>query len=972
MTTNAFDNLDEIFLMFSPSDLVGTLSPGLGDPSQLKSNVFVQLRDLFENGGRGVRTISDIVNQIETLSGQATSQDRIQTWGASSPVNVSQYLTIWSSFAPPKDNPSGVSSLLEIIGNDFKAPNPSSQIQSVILSRTPFLSPATRNTSRSDIFMNSMPSVVLSQMTPYLQVDFQFARPASNFLQTVSQLKLLMGAADTSAMSGDSANAQMVAGHRIVSNLPTTDLATAIKQSVNPTSEVDYAGMELFTSPVTLTNPQPNVNVGNAGLRYTNVLDPFRPFASLEHVTISAKPSGAGFYCYKTANMTIKVHDRSRLNEISDLIRPLAYNNVTVWMTYGWRAPVRGNQTQNPYFAYINDNLMMREAYHVKNSSFTFDKIGQVTLNLELYTKGVTELRDIKITEFSGTAAATLKKIKELTEKISAAMIALNISQPQGLNKEIRAYQLLEDGAQGVFPSDLTTTDVKTSIDKLDAALSKGNTDLAAQKTLIGSMKDLYKSKNSKFDLKEQLAHDISTNVASMFEKVADSKSDPFLVKKSGDLLTAISTFTKSNPNQVVSFGRLFCTFALRHIVSMPEVVDEIQVYFYSLNEHCGPVSCYNIAEFPINLKRFKNAYEAEMKSRPGETITLEDFMALAVNSQFLDISAIGYGLNEFFQPDTGEQLKKDAEGAYESFLVSQSKKYGTFQIPSVEMHIEMSHKRTDATGQCDVLQEMLYSPLTGAQGSKQMSANSAYKIMRIHFYDRQANAYESAFQLLSNVNNAGSSLSNPAITAGSSTPTGTPPPNAPSRGVAGTLTSISNSTGIKVTQDKTNGKIILQYVPPVVPSSNQQIKDIVSKLVPTIRFGSNGTTITNANVTSKAEPLLSTVNMQRTMKIKNNVAPNGGGEHGLPLRVIPAQMTLTTLGNPLATMAQQYFVDFQTGTTLDNLYIVTGLDHSFSPGKFETSWKLAFADAYGRFESSTNLLDQAKQLPDPAPAKKP
>jgi len=80
-------------------------------------------------------------------------------------------------------------------------------------------------------------------------------------------------------------------------------------------------------------------------------------------------------------------------------------------------------------------------------------------------------------------------------------------------------------------------------------------------------------------------------------------------------------------------------------------------------------------------------------------------------------------------------------------------------------------------------------------------------------------------------------------------------------------------------------------------------------------------------------------------------------------LIVIPAQMNMMSLGNPLATMAQQYFIDFQTGTTLDNLYIVTGHNHTFSPGKFETQWTFGYSDAYGVFEGAPNIVQQIALL---------
>ncbi len=167
-----------------------------------------------------------------------------------------------------------------------------------------------------------------------------------------------------------------------------------------------------------------------------------------------------------------------------------------------------------------------------------------------------------------------------------------------------------------------------------------------------------------------------------------------------------------------------------------------------------------------------------------------------------------------------------------------------------------------------------------------------------------------------------------------------------------------SSGGTLQLLLDAATGKVQLLNT-----TSNQRIKDAVSKMVPTIRFGSNGTTILNAALGSHADPRVTSVNMQRSMTVRNTAAPNGSGEFGLPLRVIPAQLQMTTLGNPLAMMAQVYFIDFQTGTTLDNLYIVTGLTHTITPGKFETSWQFGYSDAYGVFEQAVQVSKNGSNI---------
>jgi len=85
--------------------------------------------------------------------------------------------------------------------------------------------------------------------------------------------------------------------------------------------------------------------------------------------------------------------------------------------------------------------------------------------------------------------------------------------------------------------------------------------------------------------------------------------------------------------------------------------------------------------------------------------------------------------------------------------------------------------------------------------------------------------------------------------------------------------------------------------------------------------------------------------------------------ENALPLRLLPMQLTMNTYGCPIAQLYQQYFLDFGTGTTLDNVYSCTQINHSFAPGKFETSWTFVYSDGYGRFYNAAALNPSIKDL---------
>jgi hypothetical protein len=68
-------------------------------------------------------------------------------------------------------------------------------------------------------------------------------------------------------------------------------------------------------------------------------------------------------------------------------------------------------------------------------------------------------------------------------------------------------------------------------------------------------------------------------------------------------------------------------------------------------------------------------------------------------------------------------------------------------------------------------------------------------------------------------------------------------------------------------------------------------------------------------------------------------------------------------LGCALIQLAQIWFIDFMTGTTIDNLYIVTQLTHSIQPGKFETQVTFGFADAYGALEGAPSVVSAIQSM---------
>jgi hypothetical protein len=324
----------------------------------------------------------------------------------------------------------------------------------------------------------------------------------------------------------------------------------------------------------------------------------------------------------------------------------------------------------------------------------------------------------------------------------------------------------------------------------------------------------------------------------------------------------------------------------------------------------------------------FVDQWRDHVARRGTESVSIEEFTGVLADSTVNDPRSVGYGLRSFYTYDTKAGFVEDptAVAKRESRDAELLGRFGVFRKPVIEILVESAPAR---------------------DGSR---------VMRIHVYDKQAHPYRSAGAFL--------------------------------------RASDGSSTFYEVTRDRLkraadaadahNTALIKELAKQVISdpagvrsidgSSNGSIKSAVAASVPTISYGSSCTSVTTANLTSQHEALLSTVQMLRAGK-KNNTQPNGAGTGGLPLRVIPSSLQMTTLGCPFIQLAQIWFVDFMTGTTVDNLYIVTQLQHSIAPGRFESQVTFGFADAYGALEGAPSVISaiqaMAQGQQDPAPADK-
>ena len=140
-----------------------------------------------------------------------------------------------------------------------------------------------------------------------------------------------------------------------------------------------------------------------------------------------------------------------------------------------------------------------------------------------------------------------------------------------------------------------------------------------------------------------------------------------------------------------------------------------------------------------------------------------------------------------------------------------------------------------------------------------------------------------------------------------------------------------------------------------------EDLKEKYKKIVPAATFATQNTSLINASVATVNEGKLNTVYITRADR-NNKFELNNKVILDSPLRILPAQASIEMFGCPWINFGQYIFLDFETGTTIDNIYAVTGVKHTIMPGKFSTQVSLSYGDAYGKYEQMADGFSKSLQ----------
>jgi len=904
----------------------------------------------------------------------------------------------------------------------------------MILVDTPSIDLKLRNSDIVSTFINYMPGIMASQMVPYLDVRFSFERKGTSEdektrpLSAMSPLKFLMGAEPITPPSSDGSvsataliydayttttikqqlvvdvdefkkqRAALELARRPPGQKPPTPKPTPTKVVASPAIQTTIAGMEMFCMPQTLINMDYDQE---ATPRYNPVLNSTLPFGTIQSFNVNVTSAGHGVFSYKTATLTLKIFDRSRLVEIADFLNPKLYGQALLWITYGWRAPQQpvAGVDRNAYLAMVNEHMLKKEAYGIINSSISIGDDGTAVVTLSLCMKFAQELSQVTPTGGSEAFDNEQKSLEEKMIRVKELAERLGFG---GLGaKDIRGATIINAALGGSFPS----ADAKVIQDEfgvIEKSL-KDNKNPDAQE-FLNSARALYaiaagaqkSSAASNLDSKALVAAenrfgalsdgrdlDVWSVVSSAGQNkfTRDPGSESFvhpltnmhkILAERGITKTAGRVTDTSFGD--VSFARLFATYfssAAATIDGNNAQIDEYQVVFYNFNEFAGTVANVNIGEFPIDVDSLQKSYAEQITKQKGEKMTLLNFLEIVRQSQFGNQRHKAYGFSDLY--DEKGELKKFQT---DELLKRQIQNLGigsAFVIPAVDFYVETSNSSGDNS-----IQDLLTIFERGSVISSTGLKPDGYKrIVRIHIYDKASIPHKAAHDIL--------------------------------KGADGTLLEVDTKwqqkyraeqqqkirdiNKIKDQKEKKGAEEAFRSAVPTdkdITLENNEItvagikttarsisfkdkqgkshfdlaKREISKFTPTITMGTNGTMIKSVNYGSEQDAKISTIMMLRNKsETQNPSLPNGSAPGDLPLRVIPGSLSITTMGCPLFEYMQQFFIDLGTGTTIDNLYNITNLSHTLTPGSFTSDVKFTFADAYGKYESPQNYATQMAAL---------
>ena len=887
--------------------------------------------------------------------------------------------------------------------------------------------PSNRSTGGAALFLGHIPTLEMSRCIPHLEITILSPHPrlsqdGKKTVNGISLTRFLMG--HQSLSKNETAEFFTTA---VDDRLRPNFVATASKEIIDQvkgqmnfedmSSKTSAMGMEAFTSPQTMVNGHEEYSdFKPPSHRTAPILDKFRPFMSIRDFKVDLI-ANIGLIMNKTASLTLILHDRSRMAEISELIKIDIYGDTEIMVEYGWNHPERFNQN-NPWGEFLN-SLKILEKFQVTTSSFSFDEVGQVTISLKLALKGQSDNNLTKVANYEaniqGAAALAellkaIKSFKKMYPSFPQQEKKWKTREPrEGARKTVTLWNFhVDDFSDTKSILSLSNKDIKQIKEFIKNNL-KGEGD---KNELATHLNDFFNSPEkgspSALDnLKKSIAqiakdkiesirrnriaslalrpdirgynhseHTVQTKAAQMYEKSISQETSDFLTEygknvydpffhKQLNKITEVRYNAPLNILDYTNFGTLFMNFVARPLAASKKFL-EVQVIFYCFNGRASYMRDLPISSFPIKLDDFQAAYLEAGKT--GIALRLNEFVNL-INQKFVgEVAYRTYGFSHMYKkdPKTKEfNSRKKYDDNSTAFNQDRERVLADAYSRTQDYDKYLKKVKAGTATAKDMPQLTFVQPRLSAHFECLASSTSAeHTILRIQIFDGADTGNDLAEDLMEG-------------TKEDSFTTITRNFASQSRSAKAKFRKALFVTNINELLDK--GIITVQgsnkpnevneqdFEKPEqlrfeVTSGVETVKKECKSRMASIDYGTANTNVISANVSSNAPAGLFEINLTRA-NLGTGRSPLGAKEANMPVEFAPITLSIKSMGYPFFYIGQEFFMDFRTGTTVDNIYRVSKVSHQLSEGNFNTSINLIPGSAYGKYKSITNILSDAINL---------
>jgi hypothetical protein len=788
----------------------------------------------------------------------------------------------------------------------------------------PYLGPMTRDTGAIEVFANAMPTIELSKCVPYLSIDVISLYKTEKTAPPMS----LIGFLNPSGLS--SVDISMINGQKEKVSSEQMNLGDGYR-----------AGMELFLMPQTLSS------IGNNGERFVPVIDNMRPLMSLKNLSMSTKMQG-GTILFTSGRLELVLHDRSRLRDIAPFVRLDLYGTTFLDISYGWSHP-NGDINSNNSFGKFLNSLKVERRYRISNSTFAFEEGGQVNITLSIQTVGSIDLLYLPVRNIPSIGQLT-QTFEKLIQKINDIKSRTNLPIPDmnrydfitGIQDRSSLLKLVGDADFRKKINDIESkspADIKDIIDEMIGTPggSTGRLDTVKNDVITGYKTILNRCPDFFTRDEKSISSEFNDRQFNIMKQIYDTASP--------------STIIDEYKKKFVSYGDIFLQY-ITIPIKESKYYDEVQVIFYPFNSYAGLVHDLPISCFPIDKNRFEKMIGKMAESTPEITARM---LLNTINQWFTGFLAD----KSYLLADSYDTSKDDV-----------TVEYTTAVKENIETHPESIQKKLEDRCISAGIPEAKLVPgnvqihvegckLYDTAGNPIVDGGKSKTLIKIHVYDAACDPHNTLTDIIKSAKDNELDLFRIPISNYNSSQNGANKDLAIAAIKLGLESGAFEVVDLSSNTVSTNFENLQQaLINPNVYIRNKldfdSLKKFISAGMPTITYGSSTSIVTNASLSSDSSSALSNLLLQRAWSEPATTSAENVGT-GPPMQVMPAQLNISTIGCPLFYPMQRFFVDFGTGTSIDNVYNVISVDDKIGKDGFTSDVKLQYGEGYATYRS----LDQ-------------